>query len=142
VDTDASSIPCVSTGFTSFAFVECCLSPWEELTGSRKELVSLLTGNTITVPTVRTDTTQKTLERTAIMWGDIEKEKDEAQAAINLLPSEEDLQLLQRYEVHLNKLFMETLHELQQVQSFRLGRKLPSLMAQDGEENPANGFVS
>ena len=59
-----------------------------------------------------------------------------------LLPSERDVQRLQRYESSLQRAFFQALHELQRVQSIRLGKPAPLAAAFDVTLNTENGFVS
>jgi hypothetical protein len=59
-----------------------------------------------------------------------------------LLPSEADVQRLQRYESSLQRAFFQTLHELQRVQSMRLGKPAPLAAALDVTLNNENGFFS
>lgn len=59
-----------------------------------------------------------------------------------LLPNERDVQRLQRYESSLQRGFFQTLHELQRVQSMRLGKPAPLAAALDVTVNNENGFVS
>ncbi len=65
-----------------------------------------------------------------------------AEEDTHVLLNEGDVQRIQRYEAHLHRLFMQTLHELQRVQSVRLGKPLPLAAAVDVTLNNENGFVS
>ncbi len=61
-----------------------------------------------------------------------EKDKDKAWAETEAFSFEnENLERFQRYESHLHRMFMQTLHELQRVQSARLGRPAPLAAALD-----------
>lgn len=63
--------------------------------------------------------------------------EDESQ----ILLSERDAQRIQRYESHLHRLFLQTLHELQRVQNARLGKPAPMAAALDVTVDTPNGFV-
>ncbi|MBI1812418.1 hypothetical protein HY285_00820 [Candidatus Peregrinibacteria bacterium] len=58
------------------------------------------------------------------------------------IPSLEDLEKFQRYEAHLQRVMLQTLHELQRIQSLRLGRPSPLAAALDVTVDTENGFVS
>lgn len=61
-----------------------------------------------------------------------QKESDRALAEMEAFSFEEEsLERFQRYESHLHRMFMQTLHELQRVQSARLGRPAPLAAALD-----------
>ncbi|PIR53196.1 hypothetical protein COU76_02480 [Candidatus Peregrinibacteria bacterium CG10_big_fil_rev_8_21_14_0_10_49_10] len=76
------------------------------------------------------------------VWQEIETDEDKATAEAKFLPSEGDLQRIQRYEAHLHRGFMQSLHELQRVQSARLGKPAPLAAALDVTLDNENGFVS
>jgi len=59
-----------------------------------------------------------------------------------MLPPIADLEKYQKYEAHLQRILMQTLHELQRVQSTRLGKPAPLSAALDVNLNSENGFVS
>lgn len=71
-----------------------------------------------------------------------EAEKDEATLEAKFIPEAEDLMKIQRYEAHLQKSFYLALHELQRVQSVRLGNPMPNIASLDITLNNENGFVS
>ena len=73
---------------------------------------------------------------------EMEEDEDKATANAKLLPSEDDLKRIQKYEAHLHRCFMQTLHELQRVQSARMGRPAPLAAALDVTVDNENGFVS
>ncbi|MDD4628251.1 MAG: hypothetical protein PHE68_02535 [Candidatus Peribacteraceae bacterium] len=61
-----------------------------------------------------------------------EIETDEAAADVRAIPFEpEIMDRIQRYETHLHRTFLHTLHELQRVQSVRLGKPSPLVAALD-----------
>lgn len=72
----------------------------------------------------------------------MEEQEDNATAETQLLPNSEDLQRIQRYDAHLYRSFMQTLHELQRMQALRLGKPAPMVAALDIMVNSENGFVS
>ncbi len=59
-----------------------------------------------------------------------------------MIPPLDQLDKLQRYDAHLQRLFMQTLHELQRVQAARCGGPAPLPAALDVTLNSENGFVS
>jgi hypothetical protein len=65
-----------------------------------------------------------------------------AEEETHVLLNERDVQRIQRYESHLHRIFLQTLHELQRVQSIRLGKPMPLAAALDVTMNSENGFVS
>lgn len=71
-------------------------------------------------------------------------EKDEKRSDLKakMLPPLEDLEKLQRYEAHLQRVMLQTLHELQRIQSIRLGHPAPLAAALDVTLDNPNGFVS
>ncbi len=75
-------------------------------------------------------------------WKRVEEDGDEVGMETKLLPSEKDLNRIQRYESHLHKLFMQNLHELQRMQAMRLGKPVALPQALDLNLNSENGFVS
>jgi hypothetical protein len=82
------------------------------------------------------------LETSRDIWQGMEEEGDVIGAKAQLLPSEKDLNRIQRYESHLHKLFMQNLHELQRMQAMRLGKPVTLPQALDLNINSENGFVS
>ena len=65
-----------------------------------------------------------------------------AEQKAQILPGEQDAQRIQRYESHLHRMFMQTLHELQRVRGVRLGQPSPMSAALDVTMGDENGFVS
>lgn len=61
----------------------------------------------------------------------IEKDEERASLKIKLIPPAQELEKLQRYEAHLQRVFLQTLHELQRVQSTRMGQPAPLAAALD-----------
>lgn len=57
--------------------------------------------------------------------------KASAEQASLVLPNTEDLQKFQRYEAHLHKMLMQTLHELQRLQALRKGCSLEATAVLD-----------
>ncbi|MFH0851714.1 MAG: hypothetical protein V1876_03110 [Candidatus Peregrinibacteria bacterium] len=76
------------------------------------------------------------------VWEQLEADEDKVTAEAKLLPSEDDLQRIQRYEAHLHRCFMHTLHELQRMQSNRMGNPAPLAAALDVTLDSPNGFES
>ncbi len=72
----------------------------------------------------------------------MEQQEDATTAEAQLLPNSEDLQRIVRYDAHLYRSFMQTLHELQRIQALRLGKPAPLTAALDVTVNSENGFVS
>jgi hypothetical protein len=62
-------------------------------------------------------------------WGEESEQKVRLQES--LLPNIEDCQKIQRYEAHIHRMFMSSLHELQRVQALRKGTSLPMAAALD-----------
>jgi len=60
-----------------------------------------------------------------------EKDVQNADLQSKMIPPLEELEKLQRYDAHLQRVLMQTLHELQRVQSARLGRPTPLPAALD-----------
>ena len=60
-----------------------------------------------------------------------EKDILKADKQSKVLPPLADLEKLQRYDAHLQRLMLQTLHELQRVQSLRLGHPMPPTVALD-----------
>jgi len=71
-----------------------------------------------------------------------EEAQYKAELEAMILPNEQDAQRIQRYESHLHRLFQQTLHELQRLQSARMGKPAPLAAALDVTMNNENGFVS
>jgi hypothetical protein len=71
-------------------------------------------------------------------------EEDERKASekAKMIPPIQELEKIQRYDAHLQRVMFQTLHELQRVQSQRLGRPAPLAAALDVTLNSENGFVS
>lgn len=60
-----------------------------------------------------------------------EKEIRKADKQSKMIPPLADLEKLQRYDAHLQRVMLQTLHELQRVQSLRLGHPMPPTAALD-----------
>ena len=60
-----------------------------------------------------------------------EKDVQNADLQSKMIPPLEELEKLQRYDAHLQRVMMQTLHELQRVQSVRLGMPTPLAAALD-----------
>ena len=71
-----------------------------------------------------------------------EKGEERAVLKTKMIPPSEELEKLQRYEAHLQRVFTQTLHELQRVQAARLGKPAPLSAALDVTLNSETGFVS
>ena len=71
-----------------------------------------------------------------------EKDMQQADLQSKMIPPLADVEKLQRYEAHLHRIFMQTLHELQRIQSARMGCPAPLAAALDVTLNSENGFVS
>jgi len=71
-----------------------------------------------------------------------EKDVQNADLQSKMIPPLEELEKLQRYDAHLQRVLMQTLHEYQRIQSVRLGRPAPLSAALDINLNSDNGFVS
>lgn len=80
-------------------------------------------------------------ERSKILEN-IEQKEDFVVAESDLLLNSDDLLRIQRYEAHLYRTFMHSLHELQRIQGARLGSITPPSAALDIIVNSENGFVS
>ncbi|MDD4628750.1 MAG: hypothetical protein PHE68_05155 [Candidatus Peribacteraceae bacterium] len=74
-------------------------------------------------------------------WEEMEWKRDEAEKDSKLVPPEKDLLALHRGESNLHRMWMQTLHELQRIQSMRLGKPPPLAAAIDVNVSGAgNGF--
>ena len=71
-----------------------------------------------------------------------ERDEQKADQKAKMIPPIQELEKIQRYDAHLQRLMLQTLHELQRVQSARLGRPAPLAAALDVTLNSENGFVS
>lgn len=60
-----------------------------------------------------------------------EEEVRKADLQSKMIPPLADLEKLQRYEAHLQRVLLQTLHELQRMQAVRLGRPAPASAALD-----------
>ncbi len=70
-----------------------------------------------------------------------EEHVQKADLQSKMLPPLSDLERLQRYDAHLQKTFLQTLHELQRIQAVRLGRPAPPSAALDVTLNSDGGFA-
>jgi hypothetical protein len=84
----------------------------------------------------------ESLKEKAMEFASLEDTLYIAEEETHILPSERGAQRIQRYESHLHRIFLQTLHELQRVQSVRLGKPAPLAAALDVTMNTENGFVS
>lgn len=71
-----------------------------------------------------------------------EQDGDTASAESCAIPAPDQSQRIQRYEAFLNRSFLQTLHELQRVQSARKGNTVPPAAALDVTVEGKEGFVS
>jgi len=71
-----------------------------------------------------------------------EKDVSKADLESKLIPPLDQLDKIQRYDAHLQRLLIQTLHELQRVQAARQGKSVPLAAAVDVTVNAENGFVS
>lgn len=71
-----------------------------------------------------------------------ELEREVKDIESKLIPSEQEAERIQRYESNLHRMFLQTLHELQRLQSVRLGKPAPMSAALDVTVSNENGFVS
>lgn len=71
-----------------------------------------------------------------------EEDERKADQMTKMIPQLEQLDRIQRYDAHLQRVMLQTLHELQRVQSARLGRPAPMAAALDVTVDHPNGFVS
>lgn len=71
-----------------------------------------------------------------------EQDGDAASAESCAIPEPDQSQRIQRYEAFLNRSFIQTLHELQRVQSARKGNAMPPAAALDVTVEGKDGFVS
>jgi len=74
---------------------------------------------------------QKFFASIADILEDDEEEERKADKKTKMIPAFEELEKLQRYDAHLQRVMMQTLHELQRVQSARLGTPTPLAAALD-----------
>ena len=70
-----------------------------------------------------------------------EIEAQKADLKSKIVPDANNLEKIQRYDAHLQRTFLTTLHELQRIQGMRLGTPVSSA-ALDITMNSENGFVS
>ncbi|MDD5054877.1 MAG: hypothetical protein PHZ00_01260 [Candidatus Peribacteraceae bacterium] len=71
-----------------------------------------------------------------------EEETSKADVQSKMIPSPAELDKIQRYDAHLQRVLLQTLHELQRMQAARLGKPAPMAAALDVTLNSENGFVS
>lgn len=81
---------------------------------------------------------QKSAELLELNENDVRK----ADLRSKMIPSTDQLEKLQRYEAHLQRVMLQTLHEFQRIQSIRLGHPAPLSAALDVMLDNGNGFVS
>ncbi len=76
------------------------------------------------------------------MWEEMEWKRDEAEKDSKLVLPEKDLLAIHRGESNLHRMWMQALHELQRLQSMRLGKPPPLAAALDVNiSGGENGFV-
>lgn len=76
------------------------------------------------------------------VWEEMELKRDWAEEDTRLVPPEKELLSIHRAESNLHRMFMHSLHELQRIQSARLGNSPPLAAALDVNVNGGeNGFV-
>ncbi len=78
---------------------------------------------------------------TEVLESDEEQERS-ADRKAKMIPPLQEMEHIQRYDAHLQRVMFQTLHELQRVQSTRLGRPAPLAAALDVTLDSENGFVS
>jgi hypothetical protein len=71
-----------------------------------------------------------------------EKDVQKADLQSKMIPPLDVVEKIQRYDAHLQRIFLQTLHELQRIQSKRLGEAPPLAAALDVTVDADNGFVS
>ncbi len=71
-----------------------------------------------------------------------EKDVQRADLHSKMIPPLDQLEKLQRYDAHLQRVLLQTLHELQRLQAARLGMPTPLTAALDVTLDNSNGFVS
>ena len=71
-----------------------------------------------------------------------EEDVRKADLQSKMIPPPAELERIQRYDAHLQRVLLQTLHELQRVQSVRMGRPAPLAAALDVTVDSENGFVS
>jgi hypothetical protein len=75
------------------------------------------------------------------MWEEMEAKRDWSEEDANLIPPEKEMLAIHRGESNLHRMFMQSLHELQRLQSTRLGNPPPLAAALDINVNGGgNGF--
>lgn len=74
---------------------------------------------------------EESLRKSLAAVKEAETLKASAEQASLVLPNTEDLQKFQRYEAHLHKMLMQTLHELQRLQALRKGCSLEATSVLD-----------
>jgi hypothetical protein len=67
----------------------------------------------------------------ANVWDCAEEDDRIVQLQASLLPSPEECEKIKRYEAHIHRIFMSSLHELQRIQAQRKGTLLPLAAALD-----------
>ncbi len=75
------------------------------------------------------------------MWEEMEMKRDWAEEDSKLVPPEKELLAIHRGESNLHRMFMHSLHELQRLQSTRLGNQPPLAAALDVNVSSEDGFV-
>lgn len=74
------------------------------------------------------------------VWEEMEMKRDWAEEDTKLIPPEKELLSIHRAESNLHRMFMHSLHELQRLQSARLGKQPPMAAALDVNVSNENGF--
>jgi len=74
------------------------------------------------------------------MWEEMEMKRDWAEEDTKLVPPEKEMLAIHRGESNLHRMFMHSLHELQRLQSARLGNQPPLAAALDVNVSNDNGF--
>lgn len=74
------------------------------------------------------------------MWEEMEMKRDWAEEDERLMPPEKELLAIHRAESSLHRMFMHCLHELQRLQSARMGKQPPLAAALDVNMSNENGF--
>lgn len=85
---------------------------------------------------------QEFFEVMAKFLGKDEEEVRKGDIQSKMIPPLDQLDKIQRYDAHLQRIFLQTLHELQRIQSRRMGTPAPLPAALDVMLDNSNGFVS
>lgn len=130
------------------------LVPADELEAALGERISLLFWRLRRVAAFETEAIAKEIEETKYRWGTEERRRNMVtrnqegfqpkeewllnQRKASLIPNEKTLERVTRYEAHLHRQLLQTMHELEALQDRRKGRATPlaRLDVQVGEGPP------